>query len=117
MPRGLEELACRYARDTSYSKAVEVIKDVSGEEQLSSQTIHKLVADRAQQVSEEVGIEARLQLSTEKMPEVNPKVDLYAAEAKEVKLEIDAILVKEQKASRDCKPKEKKSFVSTAWHC
>jgi len=49
-----------------------------------------------------------------KMPEVNPKVDLYAAEAKEVKLEIDAILVKEQKASRDCKPKEKKSFVSTS---
>ena len=112
--RGLEELACRYARDTSYGKAVEVIKDVSGQEQLSSQTIHKLVADRAQQVSEEVGREARLQLSREKMPEVNPKVDLYAAEAKEVKLEIDAILVKEQKAIRDCKPKEKKSFVSTS---
>ena len=50
----------------------------------------------------------------EKMPEVNPEVDLYAAEDKEVKLEIDAILVKEQKESRDCNPKEKKSFVSTA---
>jgi len=50
--RGLEELACRYARDTSYSKAVEVIKDVSGQEQLSSQTIHKLVADRAQLVAD-----------------------------------------------------------------
>ncbi|MBF0230678.1 MAG: hypothetical protein HQK63_14010 [Desulfamplus sp.] len=34
--RGLEELACRYARDTSYGKAVEVIKDVSGHEQLSA---------------------------------------------------------------------------------
>jgi hypothetical protein len=31
-----------------------------------------------------------------------------------VKLEIDAILVKEQKERQDCNPKEKKSFVSTA---
>jgi len=81
--RGLEELACRYARDTSYGKAVEVIKDVSGKEQLSDQTIHKLVADRARQVSEKSGSQARLTLAMEKMPEVNPEVDLYAAEEKE----------------------------------
>ncbi len=112
--RGLEELACRYARDTSYGKAVEVIKDVSGKEQLSDQTIHKLVADRARQVSEKSGSHARLTVAMEKMPEVNPEVDLYAAEEKEVRLEIDAILVKEQKACRDCHPKEKKSFVSTS---
>jgi hypothetical protein len=90
------------------------MKDVSGKKQLSDQTIHKLVADRVRQVSEESGMQARLKLSTEKMPEVNPEVDLYAAEEKEVRLEIDAILVKEQKACRDCHPKEKKSFVSTS---
>lgn len=111
---GLEELACRYARDTSYGKAVEVIKDVSGQEQLSAQTIHKLVADRAQQVSEEHSRKARLKLVMGKMPEVNPKVELYSAEEREVQLEIDGILVKEQKPCRDCHPKEKKSFVSTS---
>ena len=74
--RGLEELACRYARDTSYGKAVEVIKDVSGQEQLSAQAIHKLVTDRAQQVSEEHSREARLKLATGKMPEVSPKVEM-----------------------------------------
>ncbi|MBF0234840.1 MAG: hypothetical protein HQK65_17650 [Desulfamplus sp.] len=110
---GLDELACRYARDTTYTTSVDIVKDVSGQQQLSDQTIHKMVADRAQQVSEAWASHARLVLETGIMPAVNPTVDLYDPEIKEVCLEIDAILVKEQKPCRDRIPKEQKHFVST----
>ncbi len=110
---GLEELACRYARDTTYAKSVDIVNDVSGQQQLSDQTIHKMVADRALQVSETWGSHARLVLETGNVPAVNPTVDLYDPEGKEVCLEIDAILVKEQKPCRDRIPKEQKHFVST----
>ncbi|SLM31071.1 conserved hypothetical protein [Desulfamplus magnetovallimortis] len=111
--KGLEELACRYARDTTYTKAVEAVIDVSGEQQLSDQCIHQMVADRAKQVSEEWAVQARLTLETAEMPEINPTVDLYDEEIDEVCLTVDDILVKEQKLCRDHIPKEKRHFIPT----
>lgn len=111
--KGLEDLACRYARDTTYTKAVEAVIDVSGEQQLSDQCIHQIVADRAKQVSEEWAEQARLTLETGEMPEINPTVDLYDEEINEVCLTVDDILVKEQKPCRDRIPKEQKHFIPT----
>jgi len=109
---GLEELVCRYARDVSYSKSVEVVKDVTGEHQLSDQTIYEIVKEKANEISIEETTHVRKVLIENVMPKINTQIDIYATQEKEIMLQIDGIVSKEQKAKRDNVAKDHKSFVS-----
>lgn len=51
-------------------------------------------------------------LKSNTLPEINTSVDIYSLTEKEVLLEIDGIVVKEQKENRDNIAKENKSFVN-----
>jgi len=108
----LEELVCRYARDTCYSQAVKVVEDVSGEYQLSDQKISEIVKEKAKEKSVEKTLQVRKILNENTLPAINTNVDIYSATTKETILEIDGIVVKEQKEKRDKKAKEHKSFVN-----
>lgn len=109
---GLEELATRYAMGGTYSMAVEAVKDVSGEYQLSDQKIASIVTSTAVAIGESKTLEARKTLASTAMPLINTAVDIYSAVGVETLMQVDAILVKEQKGKRDRKDKKHKSFVS-----
>jgi len=109
---GLDELLCRHAKDVPYSKVVEIIKDVTGENQLSDQKISEIVLEKANEISVLETVKVRKNLIENMMPDVNIDYDIYSITSKEIMLQIDGILVKEQKAKRDNKEKEHKHFVT-----
>ena len=75
---------------------------VTGEKQLSDQSVQNTVVDFAKEVSKQVNSEAIsvLEDDTLCLPEINQKVDVYDAEAKEVLIFVEGIGVKKQSESR-----------------
>ena len=90
----------------------EIAEDVTGERQISDQGIQNIVIRKALKLSGEIENEYLPNIS-KNMPKINESVDIYDKESKEVILEMDGVLTKEQKEKRDKVKKGKKSFVST----
>lgn len=103
---------CRHAIDLSYGKVVEIIKDVTGEAQVSDQKTQQIVLSKALEVDLKKAQHIKKILSEKPLPIINTNVAIYDSTIKEVLLEIDGIVSKKQKEKRDKIPKEHKSFVS-----
>lgn len=90
----------------------EIAKEVTGVKQISDQGIHDIVIKKALKLSNELKNNYISNLNQE-MPKINELVDIYDKSSSEVILQIDGILTKEQKESRDKVEKDKKSFIHT----
>jgi len=99
---GLKELSAYYANRLSYEEVEGLVERTTGEKQPRSQSVQNTVVDKALEVSKPVNSEALsvLEDDTLGLPEIEQKVDVYDAEAKEVLIMIDGIGVKEQKKER-----------------
>jgi hypothetical protein len=107
----LKEFAAYYSNRLSYEDTEELIQKLAGGQQISDQKIHQLVVGKALEVSQGLTEETQRILgdTTQQLPPINEKVNLYEATEKEILLMDDAIQVKGQKAARDHKKyKEKK---------
>ncbi len=104
---GLNELSGYYANRLSYAEVEELVERTTGEKQLTGQSVQNIVEDKALEVSKQVKSEALSVLGDDAMelPEIEQEVDVYDAEAKEVLIMVDGIIVKKQKESRDSSKK------------
>ena len=103
----LQELCGYYSNRLSYEEVALLIERVSGERLLSDQKISQIVSDKALEISQEMHKEAReiLDETDIELVEVNPKIDIYSSESREVLLVDDGIQVKGQKSRRQPKAK------------
>lgn len=98
---GLKELVGYYSNRLSYQEVAELTRRTSGRGLLSDQKIEQMVIAQAQAISQQQRREALEVLSRgQPLPAINPLVDLYAPETKEVVLLADGIGVKEQAEKR-----------------
>ena len=98
----LQEFSAYYSNRLSYEEVEKLVGRVSGERLLSDQKIGQIVSDKAQKLSQEMQEDVRATLSEtqEYQLKVNPKVDIYNSEEKEILLFDDGIQVKGQKSQR-----------------
>lgn len=99
MTPGLQELAAYYSNRMSYEEVAGLVTRLSGERLLSDQRIEQLVIDTAVAVSQQWA-QASQTLSGTAALAINAAVDLYAAEAPEVRVFEDGIGVKAQRGAR-----------------
>jgi hypothetical protein len=109
---GFEELVCRHSLDCSFSKVVEIMEDITAENQLSDQKAQQIVVAKATMVNLKQLRQAQETIFSHDLPIINSCVDIYSSEIEEVIVEIDAVLSKKQKEKRDKAPPEHKSFVT-----
>jgi hypothetical protein len=96
---GLEELAAYYSNRMSYEEVEALVARFGGEQLLSDQRIEQLVIDKAVAVSQRWA-QALEEAKPAPPLNVNPTVDVYAAEGVEVRMLEDGIGVKAQKDRR-----------------
>lgn len=98
----LQEFSAYYSNRLSYEEVEKLVGRVSGARLLSDQKIGQIVSNKAQKLSQEMqeGVRATLSKTQEYELKVNPKVDIYHPEEKEILLFDDGIQVKGQKAQR-----------------
>lgn len=91
---------------------------MSGTRLLSDQKISQIVSDKALQLSQEIHKSATVTLNKTDLNvvEVNPEVDIYNLESKEILLFDDGIQVKGQKGTRQPKAKPGREFESKSVH-
>lgn len=99
---GLKEFSAYYANRLSYFDTEELVERTTGEKQFSGQSVDNIVVTKALEVSKQVASEASTTLEEEglTLPEINQRVDVYDAEAKETLILADGIGVKKQSESR-----------------
>jgi len=109
----LKEFAAYYSNRLSYEDNEELIQKLAGGQQISDQKIHQLVVGKALEVSQGLTEETQRILgdTTQQLPPINEKVNLYEATEKEILLMDDAIQVKGQKAARDHKKDKEKQIL------
>ena len=109
----------------SYEEVSQLLERMTGASSMSDQTICEMVIEKSCQVS--AAVKAQLAKEQERSQPgvlaINPQVDIYDPEVKEVLLFDDAILVKEQAETRQkkssstneevCEKKESTPFVAT----
>lgn len=102
LSEGLKELSTYYANRLSDEEVEELVERTTGEKQLSDQSIQNTVVDKALKVSKQARTETLsvLEDDTLALPEIDQKVDVYDAEAKEVLIFVDGMGVKKQSESR-----------------
>lgn len=105
--QGLQELCGYYSNRISYEEVAKLVERVSGERLLSDQRIGQIVSDKALKLSQEIykSVEETLDKTGLAWVKVNPEVDIYNSEQKEILLFDDAIQVKGQKDKRQPKAK------------
>ena len=101
----LKEFAAYYSNRLSYEDNEQLIRKLAGSQQISDQQIHHLVVGKALEVSQSLTEETQRILgdTTQKLPPINERVNIYEAMEKEILLMDDAIQVKGQKATRERK--------------
>jgi hypothetical protein len=109
----VKEFSAYYSNRISYQEVEWLMEKVTGEKLLSDQKIREIVVNKAVEVSKEIKEELKAS-KAEIMPEVNSEVEIYDKEQKEILLFDDAILVKQQKASRE-KSTTKSEKSNKAW--
>lgn len=109
----LAEYAAYYSNRLSYEEAAKLIERNTGEQLLSDQSIWRIVAAKAAEISERQRRQVTQRLAKGKLPAVASEVDIYDAQQAEVLLFDDGIQVKEQKAKRDNQAVEQKTRVNT----
>ena len=104
----LQELCSYYSNRMSYEEVALLVERTSGERLLSDQKIGQIVSAKALEISQEIckNTKATLAEINEDALQVNPIVDIYNSEEKEILLFDDAIQVKGQKAERRKEPKQ-----------
>lgn len=112
MPEGyvsprLPEFCGYYSNRLSYKEVALLIERVSGERLLSDQKIGQIVSTKALQFSQDIYESTILTLDKSKpdVVRVNPRVNIYQPESKEILLFADRIQVKGQKEQRQAKNK------------
>lgn len=102
MSQGLQELCGYYSNRLSYEEVAALVERVTGERLLSDQKIGQIVSAKALKLSQEIYKSPRATLGQVDQLgiRVNPKVDIYNPESKEILLFDDGIQVKGQKAQR-----------------
>lgn len=105
----LQELCGYYSNRLSYEEVAGLVKRIAGEKLLSDQKIGQVVSAKALKISKESYkiIEATLAENEQTTLQINPKIDIYNPEEKEILLFDDGIQVKGQKAERQKQPKQK----------
>jgi hypothetical protein len=103
----LQELCGYYSNRLSYEEVAKLVERVSGERLLSDQKIGQIVSTKALKLSQEIhkNTITTLAKSDQHVVRVNPKVDIYNPEEKEILLFDDGIQVKRQKEQREAKAK------------
>ncbi len=99
----LQELCGYYSNRISYEEVAFLVERVTGERLLSDQKIGQIVSDTALKISQEIHKSTRVALA-ETNPDVvkvNPKIDIYNSQEKEILLFDDGIQVKGQKDQRE----------------
>lgn len=102
----LKELSAYYSNRMSYTEVEKLIERQTGEKLLSGQQIRQIVVDKAVEISKQIGSNVKAVTEGIDMPEVAKVVDIYNPKQKEILLYDDAIVVKEQKETRE-KPCDK----------
>jgi len=102
LSESLKELSTYYANRLSYEEVEELVERTTGEKQLSDQSVHNTVVDKALEISKQVESFAMsvLEDDTLALPEIDQEVDVYDAKGKEVLIFVDGIGVKKQSESR-----------------
>jgi hypothetical protein len=110
----LQELCGYYSNRISYEEVALLVERVSGERLLSDQKIGQIVSTKALQFSQEIykSTSATLAKSDQRVVKVNPTVDIYQPESKEILLFDDGIQVKRHKEQRQAKDKLSKEVQS-----
>lgn len=109
----VKEFSGYYSNRMSYQEVEGLIEKVTGEKLLSDQKIREIIVNKAVEVSKEIK-EELIANKSEIMPEIKSEVEIYNKEQKEILLFDDAILVKQQKASRE-KSTTKREQSNKAW--
>ncbi len=106
----LQELCGYYSNRMSYEEVALLVERVSGERLLSDQKIGQIVSAKALKFSQEIykSMGAILARDDRNVFEVNPHVNIYNPEEKEILLFDDGIQVKGQKAERHPKQSQDK---------
>jgi len=96
----LQEFSAYYSNRLSYEEVEKLVERVSGAKLVSDQKIGQIVSNKALKLSQEMQESVRETLSKTQGStlKVNPKVDIYNPEEKELLLFDDGIQVKGQKA-------------------
>jgi hypothetical protein len=104
----LQEFSAYYGNRLSYEEAEKLVERVSSKQMLSDQKIGQIVSAKALVFSGGIqkSVAATLGQTNSRVVKVNPKVDIYNPEEKEILLFDDGIQVKGQTASRQPKTKE-----------
>jgi len=98
----LQELCSYYSNRISYEEVALLVERTTGERLLSDQKIGQIVGAKALKISQEIYKNTRVNLAEndDDTLQVNPIVDIYNPQEKEVLLFDDGIQVKGQKAER-----------------
>lgn len=110
----LQELCSYYSNRMSYEEVVKLVERISGSRLLSGQKISQIVGDKALKFSKEIYKNAVVNLDRTEVDvvKVNPEVEIYNPESKEILLFDDGIQVKGQKGSRQPRAKPGVEFDS-----
>jgi len=105
----LQELCSYYSNRMSYGEVALLVERTSGERLLSDQKIGQIVSAKALKISQEIykNTRATLAENDDDALQVNPILDIYNSQEKEILLFDDGIQVKGQKAERQKEVKEK----------
>jgi len=105
----LQELCSYYSNRMSYGEVALLVERTSGERLLSDQKIGQIVSAKALKISQEIykNTRATLAENDDDALQVNPILDIYNSQEKEILLFDDGIQVKGQKAERQKEAKEK----------
>ena len=98
----LQELCSYYSNRMSYEEVATLVERTSRERLLSDQKIGQIVSAKALEISQEISKNTRATLAEndDDVFPVNPIVDIYNPQEKEILLFDDGIQVKGQKAER-----------------
>lgn len=98
----LQELCSYYSNRMSYEEVAALVERTSGERLLSDQKIGQIVSAKALEISQQISKNTRATLAEndDDVFQVNPIVDIYNPQEKEILLFDDGIQVKGQKAER-----------------
>jgi len=103
----LQELCGYYSNRMSYEEIAKLVEIISGLRLLSNQKISQIVSNKALKLSQEIHkkVVITLDITDVGVVKVNPEVDIYNPESKEILLFDDGIQVKGQKGTRQLKAK------------
>ncbi|RUS92787.1 hypothetical protein DSM107010_72880 [Chroococcidiopsis cubana SAG 39.79] len=101
----MQEFCGYYSNRLSYEEVASLVERVSGERLLSDQKIGQIVSNKALEFSQEIYESTRITLakSNQDVVKVNPTVNIYQPESKEILLFEDGIQVKGQKEQRQAR--------------